>query len=485
MTGNNINNTPDEFLLYTLLDRKVGCTDRYGNLPCELLQRVEEIAKSNEDFQKQITSNLELFSSEKIISHLVSKGYSRAVGKDDRQEYYEVGNDLKSLANNDVAIVCKKVLRYQLGNGDWVVNAISFTNRRFCSCEKFAGQIKAAQCSGFAFSKNLVMTAGHCYENYSCDGSNFLDAHKLVFGFHMMSNSIPQQWVIRKEDVYDIKEVVAFRNDKGFDYLILKTDRDIPNHRVARINTSYEPKINDPLVLVGHPYGIPTKIARNAFIKNVTQQDFLADMDAFPGNSGSAVYLKGTNEVLGIHVESLGPIAASTPNGCRMTCFLDESHRRVIRLSAIEKDLGINLTKLDNKMAKQMATSKLNSCPQGSDDKKDLKPYVHVTRNPMDRLTPIDSIYLGCLIPNSNRYKIVKEEPPAFQGSRLILRVKLWDSNPANPDMIFFCREIDRNLIAQTHGVWIKEIEVVVTTSQNPDEEGTVIVNYDDPDGDD
>jgi hypothetical protein len=64
-------------------------------------------------------------------------------------------------------------------------------------------------------------------------------------------------------------------------------------------------KIDDrtPIVVIGHPSGLPTKIAGGAKVRDNSNDIFFsANLDTFGGNSGSAVFNEKSGEVVGILV---------------------------------------------------------------------------------------------------------------------------------------------------------------------------------------
>ena len=82
------------------------------------------------------------------------------------------------------------------------------------------------------------------------------------------------------------------------DYALIQLDRPLPGKvlRVARADLPLE----TPLVMIGHPTGLPQKITDGGQIISYLSRGFKTGLDAFQGNSGSAVFDDRTGEVLGI-----------------------------------------------------------------------------------------------------------------------------------------------------------------------------------------
>ncbi|MDE2237212.1 MAG: trypsin-like peptidase domain-containing protein, partial [Elusimicrobia bacterium] len=63
-----------------------------------------------------------------------------------------------------------------------------------------------------------------------------------------------------------------------------------PGRRPAfEIDRGPMPKVGTPLLMIGHPMGLPVKIADGARVTSQGKGFFYADLDAYRGNSGSPV----------------------------------------------------------------------------------------------------------------------------------------------------------------------------------------------------
>ena len=89
-------------------------------------------------------------------------------------------------------------------------------------------------------------------------------------------------------------------------------------HRPGR-EQAVEPQIGDPLVVIGHPAGLPLKVADGANVRSIglSGQHFVANLDTYGGNSGSAVLNGVTGDVEGILVR--GEMDFIYQNGCRVS----------------------------------------------------------------------------------------------------------------------------------------------------------------------
>jgi V8-like Glu-specific endopeptidase len=167
-----------------------------------------------------------------------------------------------------------------------------------CSDERFAKQITAAFCSSTLIAPDLVITAGHCIDSGSCEGTHF------VFDFYMTSAT--KLHTVTKDDVYDCAEVVAHELDNGLDYAIVRLDRVVAGRKPASVDDrAIAVAKGTPLVVHGYGSGLPLKIDDGGKVREPNageQKHFVANLDTFGGNSGSGVFRRDTGKLIGILV---------------------------------------------------------------------------------------------------------------------------------------------------------------------------------------
>src|SRR5690606_9114881 len=77
------------------------------------------------------------------------------------------------------------------------------------------------------------------------------------------------------------------------------------------------------LVIIGHPLGLPLKIADSARVTSVEHNYFRANLDSYGGNSGSPVINIHTQEVEGILVRGEEDFI-DTSSGCKTSLRMDD-----------------------------------------------------------------------------------------------------------------------------------------------------------------
>lgn len=230
-------------------------------------------------------------------------------GEDNRAEVYEVARaDVREIADSTVALIPKKNLVLK---GEFVqIIAKQFGREmNLCSDEPYYDQPMAANCSGSLVGEDLVATAGHCIGSSDCADYAF------VFGYRMSSSRTAPEKVPASE-VYACKEIVAHEYTSAQDYALVRLDRTVLGHRPLTLQK--EPvRSGDPLYVIGHPSGLPTKVADGAEVRRTKGSYFQANLDTYGGNSGSAVFNAETNEVVGILVRGEMDFVYDKTRKCR------------------------------------------------------------------------------------------------------------------------------------------------------------------------
>ncbi len=246
-------------------------------------------------------------------------------GNDDRLDLYEVTNPLhQRLAHATVALVTtSSLVPSQQGLFDLLGQNL-MQSLNVCATERFAVQQTSAFCSGVIVGPDLVLTAGHCIEDgESCTNTRF------VVGFGL---TLPKQTRvdhISGMNVYNCREIVAHElsPQKG-DYSLVQVDRPFRDVEIASLNRTEDAPVGTPLTLIGHPSGLPVKVAAGASVRaNRAPTFFVANTDSYAGNSGSAVFNSVTGTLEGILVNGAPDYERSqsgciqsvhcTENGCR------------------------------------------------------------------------------------------------------------------------------------------------------------------------
>jgi hypothetical protein len=219
-------------------------------------------------------------------------------GVDDRKDLFEI-SDPALLRDADCVVSLFRAGSIDDNNdGTSTLRTVNFgASRNLCSGEAFREQPSGAFCSGFLVSRDIVATAGHCIDVGSVDQTRF------VFGF-MMIDSATAQTTISNGEIYSGVAIVGRVLDtSGADWALVRLDRGVTNHVIPNVRTSGRIPRNQAVHVIGHPSGLPIKVAGGANVRdNSPKTFFVANLDTYGGNSGSPVFNSDTHQVEGILV---------------------------------------------------------------------------------------------------------------------------------------------------------------------------------------
>jgi V8-like Glu-specific endopeptidase len=155
--------------------------------------------------------------------------------------------------------------------------------------------VLAAQgyCTAFKVGPDLVATAGHCAgvpnnPTMACSNINF------VFNYHKSASRPVPENQISGTDVYQCREIIAREQRGRVDWAVVRVDRVIEAPQVSIRTSAMRPpgfeteKIS--ATLIGHPAGLPLKIAAGGAFLRFHMEHFTTTLDAYGGNSGSPIF---------------------------------------------------------------------------------------------------------------------------------------------------------------------------------------------------
>ncbi len=285
-------------------------------------------------------------------------------GKDSRQDVYNTKNPLHvKLAASSAAMLHVSQLSITANRALFSVPQADSLARSMnvCSGERFARQPNPASCSGFLVGEDTLVTAGHCVIGIMPTIKQACDQFVWIFDFEMKSAGDDPTRSIKSTNIYSCESVVDAKLDDFNDYAVIKLDRKVVGRQPLKYRTSGKVANSAKLVVIGHPSGLPTKIAPGGKVLNNTPSTrFVTNLDTFQGNSGSAVFNAQTGMLEGILVEGkidYRPSIPSNPKSCIVVntcdangvkCVLDEegttSGEVVTRITSLASSISKSLS---------------------------------------------------------------------------------------------------------------------------------------------
>lgn len=240
------------------------------------------------------------------LASQASAGIEVIYGQDNRQDVYQVSNSLhRRLALSSAAMINTRAFSKGVRTGTYdLENVVSLErSQNVCASEKFSQQPAAATCSGFLVGPDTLVTAGHCFKSFSTP-EEVCRTFAWVFGFEATSASSDPTKNININNIYTCKKVVDAQLSASTDYAIIKLDRKVVGRQPLTFRKSGRISNSTPLLVIGHPTGIPTKVSPGGRVtRNTEATRFSTTLDTFHGNSGSAVFDATTGQVEGILIQ--------------------------------------------------------------------------------------------------------------------------------------------------------------------------------------
>jgi len=236
-------------------------------------------------------------------------------GRDDRVELYETSSRYLDWARSTAAMISKRKLT-EMFKDNWQITGGTLKDRNICADERFTDQIAAASCSGFLVADDVMVTAGHCIQSMrDCKNSYW------VFGFGIEDQGSEEYKTVNFSNIYSCVKIIATKLDNYSknDFAVIQLDRRVTGREPLKVRKSGAIRKGERLVVIGHPTGLPTKVADGARVRDASNDVFfVANLDTFGGNSGSAVFNERTGLVEGILVRGENDYESHDYRSCQV-----------------------------------------------------------------------------------------------------------------------------------------------------------------------
>jgi V8-like Glu-specific endopeptidase len=242
-------------------------------------------------------------------------------GKDDRIEVVDSGDNLMREKARSVAGMYSTSSLSLQANGTYKVIGKTLVEKGWCTSERFSNQVTSPVCTGWLAGPDILVTAGHCVTK-SPDCKNY----KWAFDYSLATNA-DASTAIPKNSVYSCKAIIASIQSSSSmnDYAVIRLDRAVTDRTPLEFRKSGKIANTTGLVLIGHPKGLPLKIAPGAVVRsNSATNYFVTNTDSYGGNSGSPIFDSATGIVEGILVRGETD-TVTTSAGCMISNVCTET----------------------------------------------------------------------------------------------------------------------------------------------------------------
>ncbi|WP_128429571.1 trypsin-like serine peptidase [Streptomyces cyaneus] len=292
-----------------------------AELRAELKARAEKQAVGGATAEMLRDPDLEEVEDAELVQTLIAK-QKVIYGVDDRADIFELTDAADRRDADSVAALFRAAEVIDNGDGTSRLATQNFgVSYGLCAGEPFRDQPVGAFCSGFLVGPDVIATAGHCIN------ATTVGTVRFVFGFRMQGPGQPAT-VIPNGDIYRGVALLGHTlTSAGADWSLVRVDRPVTGRAILPVRREGKIGNTEPVYVIGHPCGLPTKFADGSAVRGNTEADFfVANLDTYGGNSGSPVFNENTRIVEGILVrgerdfQQLGSCRVSYPcpdTGCR------------------------------------------------------------------------------------------------------------------------------------------------------------------------
>lgn len=169
-------------------------------------------------------------------------------------------------------------------------------HRMVCEDQDFYHQPIDAIATAFLIDDQHVMSVGHAVTSRE-DCRN-----GIFFAFnYQWSAEIHSITPLKRSDIYLCEDIIEF-SYTGIDYSIIKLDRKV--HDISPLKLDFDSEVleREPIYMIGHPMQLPKKMSTGHILRTDKKNPnyYIAAIDSFRGSSGSPVFSKYSNKVIGI-----------------------------------------------------------------------------------------------------------------------------------------------------------------------------------------
>lgn len=236
-------------------------------------------------------------------------------GEDNRIEFHDLKNKNLIKAAHAVAYqVDRPWLRGVTFAKYWKLKNYLLHDVGICSNERFATQpTTRSNCSGVLVAEDILLTMGNCLTKHYCNN----DLYYWMFDYHVSTpNKINEKW--RSRNFYKCKEIIkqVHNSQSGISYLLIRLKKKVKDRKPIAIDYS-DINEQEELTVMGHPQGLPLKIAKKAQAYDYDENHFTTNSDITGETKGSILVNTTTGKLRGFLLGGTKNFTDNIGEGCK------------------------------------------------------------------------------------------------------------------------------------------------------------------------
>jgi len=270
-----------------------------------------------------------------ILLILLSSQAMAIYDQDDRVDLYKLNDSkLRQLSKAVAFQIYKDELRGWTFQRYWTIVTRPLSARGVCENERFADQpTMRNDCSGILVGPKTLLMPGHCITEHYC----WNDLFYFMFNYHQEDGSA-LNLERHKDNFYKCEKVIkrVYDPSTAVSFALIELNREVKGIKPVNISKNIKIGNETELLVVGHPNGLPQKIARDAFVTDENKNHFLVNSDIGGASKGSAVFNLETYELEGMLISGSKDFEVSR-SGCKraLTYPMSEAKELGIKSSVI------------------------------------------------------------------------------------------------------------------------------------------------------
>lgn len=258
--------------------------------------------------------------------------------EDNRVDYYKLSDEKMKETAKSVAIqIYKDELKGWTFNRYWEIVTRPLINYDVCRQERFSDQSRMRNdCSAVLIGPRHLLLPGNCITEHYCDNDLFY----WMFNYHLES-SAPMDLNRKRENFYKCDKVVrrVFDPNTAISYTVIELNKDVVGVKPVKISKQLDIGPAEELVAIGHPAGLPLKIAGEAYVADQNDTHFLVSSDIAGRSKGAAIFNAKSYELEGMLID--GRPDFENRDGCKQSPVLPFSETRELAIKVRAMDLNM------------------------------------------------------------------------------------------------------------------------------------------------